>query len=170
MTLRAAALLLTLLSLTASNAYASTKHAADMVTPDLLTADLVTDPDADPLMVSTSQFAPANVSPGKRMPALLDTTLDTALYTSVVAWRTLDYFSTEQCLRSAHCRESQLPAWLVQSKPTFIAFEAGSAAGEIVASRWLHARGHGRMARTLDMVSVTCGTWSVAHNYAIQSR
>jgi hypothetical protein len=166
MTLRAAALLLTLLSLTAATAYASAKHAADMVAPDLVAPDLV----SDPMMVSTSQLTPAAVSPGKRMPALLDTTLDTALYTSVVVWRTLDYFSTEQCLRSANCRESQLPAWLVQSKPTFIAFEAGSAAGEIVASRWLHARGHARMARAFDLVSVTCGTWSVAHNYAIQSR
>jgi hypothetical protein len=133
---------------------------------DPVAADLV----ADPPVVSTSQLAPAVVSSGKRMPALLDTTFDTALYTSVVAWRTLDYFSTEQCLRSANCREGQLPAWLVQSKPTFIAFEAGSAAGEIVASRWLHARGHARMARAFDLVSVTCGTWSVAHNYAIQHR
>jgi hypothetical protein len=160
MTLRAAALLLTLLSLTAATAYASAKH-ADLIT-DPVAADLV----ADPLVISTSQLSPAAASPGKRMPALLDT----ALYTSVVAWRTLDYFSTEQCLRSANCREGQLPAWLVQSKPTFIAFEAGSAAGEIVASRWLHARGHSRMARAFDLVSVSCGTWSVAHNYAIQHR
>ncbi len=150
MTLRAAALLLTLLSLTAAYANASPANA---------------DPTgAEPAMLSTSQIEAAALPSAKRMPALVDT----ALYGSVVAWRTLDFFSTEQCLRSTNCSESELPAWLVESKPAFIVFETGTAAGEIVASRWLHARGHGRMARALDLVSLTCGTWTVAHNYSIQ--
>lgn len=155
MTLRAAALLLTLLSLTAASAYASPASPAASETADPAFAN--------PAVVSTSQLEPAAALPGKRAPRLLDT----ALYSSVIAWRTLDFFSTEQCLRSTNCSESQLPAWLVERKPAFAAFEAGSAAGEIAASRWLHARGHSHMARALDLVSVSCGTWSVAHNYAI---
>jgi hypothetical protein len=122
-----------------------------------------TKPIAETTMVSTSQPAETpSQTAGKLVPALLDA----GLYTSVVAWRTLDFFSTEQCIHSPNCYESELPTWLVESKPAFIAFEGGSAAGEIVASRWLHARGHGRLARLLDLVSVTGGTWAVAHNYA----
>jgi hypothetical protein len=145
-----AALLLTLFSLIGLNAYAAPK------------ADAEADP--DPSLVSVSQsFATTPPGPKNRAPALIDT----ALYTSVLAWRTMDFFSTEQCIHSPHCSERELPTWLVQSRPAFATFEIASAAGEIMASRWLHAHGHGRLARACDIVSVSSGTWAVAHNYAV---
>jgi hypothetical protein len=147
-----AALLLTLVSLIGLNAYAAPKAGPE--------ADLV----ADPSLVSTSQaFATSPPVAKNRAPGLIDG----ALYTSIITWRTMDFFSTEQCIHSPNCSERELPTWLVQSRPAFATFEIASAAGEIMASRWLHAHGHGRLARACNIVSVSSGTWAVAHNYAV---
>jgi hypothetical protein len=95
---------------------------------------------------------------------------DAALYTAIVSYRVLDFFSTQPCVHSSYCKEEELPQFVVNTKPGFAAFEFCAAAGEIVSSYALHRRGHGRLARTFDAFSVASGALAVSHNYAITAR
>ena len=93
--------------------------------------------------------------------------IDGSLYTSIIAYRTLDFFSSQPCLHSHFCAEGQLPALVVETKPTFITFEAAMAFGEIGTSLWMHHHGRGKMARAIDLFSVSTGASVVHHNYAV---
>jgi hypothetical protein len=96
--------------------------------------------------------------------------VDGALYAGVVAYRTLDYLSTEPCVHSLYCEEKELPHFVVDTKPGFIVFESSATAIEIASSYLLHRRGHGKMARALDLISISSGAWAVQHNYGLRSR
>jgi hypothetical protein len=89
-------------------------------------------------------------------------TLDYALYSSVVAYRTLDYFSTSKCAHDPLCHERELPRAVVETDAGLAAFEAGMAGIELGTSVWLHRHGHHRLARTIDVLSVTSGGATVA--------
>jgi hypothetical protein len=95
--------------------------------------------------------------------------LDASLYAGVVAYRALDYLSTEPCVHSLYCEEKELPQFVVNTKPGFIAFEASAAATEIASSYLLHRRGHGKAARAFDAFSIGSGSWGVEHNYALRT-
>jgi hypothetical protein len=88
--------------------------------------------------------------------------LDYALYGSVVAYRTLDYFSTSKCAHDPLCHEKELPRPVIETDAGLAAFEAGMAGIEIGTSVWLHRHGHHRLARTIDVLSVTSGGATVA--------
>ncbi len=113
-----------------------------------------------PSISSRSRSAPAR--------AYRLTPLDSALYTSMLAYRTMDYFSSQPCLHSMFCGEGELPHYVVATKPGFVAFEAGMAAGEIGSSLWLHRHGHGKLARTVDVFSISTGTWGMVHHYGVR--
>jgi hypothetical protein len=96
--------------------------------------------------------------------------IDYSLYGAVITYRALDFFSTEPCVHSHYCEEKELPQFVVNTKPGFIAFEASATATEIISSYLLHRRGHGRMARTIDVFSIGSGAWAVDHNYTLKTR
>jgi hypothetical protein len=89
--------------------------------------------------------------------------LDIAIYSGVVAYRVGDYWTTEHQL-SRGFKETELPTALVDSKPAFLTYSLGLAAGEIAASYWLHKRGHAKIARALDTLSIGTGVATDVHN------
>ncbi len=105
---------------------------------------------------------PAPISRAYRL-----TFLDSALYTSVLAYRAMDYFSSLPCLHSRYCGEAELPHAVVATRPGFAVFEVGMAATEIGSSWWLHRHGRGNLARAMDVFSISTGTWGVVHNYSV---
>jgi hypothetical protein len=92
------------------------------------------------------------------------TKLDYSLYAGVVAYRTLDYFSTAKCAKDILCHERELPRAVIETQGGLAAFEAGMAGLEIGTSVWLHHHGHRKLARTMDFVSVGGGGITVALN------
>ncbi len=92
--------------------------------------------------------------------------LDVALYASIAGYRTLDYVSTRRAL-DAGGRETQLPQWVVDSSPTFVAFEGLATAVETGISVWLIRHGRRDAARTFNAVSISLGTRTVLHNYQV---
>jgi hypothetical protein len=92
--------------------------------------------------------------------------IDFALYASIAVYRTMDYVSTRRAL-SAGGRETQLPQWVVDSPPTFVAFEGLATAVEAGTSLWLIRHGHRSVARTFNAVSISLGTNTVLHNYGV---
>ncbi len=75
-------------------------------------------------------------------------TADYSLWFGVLAVHTLDWTSTQQCLRrpAAQCHETKLPVALVESKVGFAFFKAGIAFGAIEGQRYLERHGHRRLA------------------------
>jgi hypothetical protein len=94
---------------------------------------------------------------------------DLSLYASVIAYRAMDYLSTEPCVHSLSCEEKELPHFVVDTKPGFIVFEGSAAAAEITSSYLLHRRGHAKLAREFDVLSIGAGTWAVQHNYRLST-
>lgn len=92
--------------------------------------------------------------------------LDLALYASIASYRAMDYVSTRRAL-SAGGRETQLPQWVVDSPPAFVAFEGLATAVEAGTSVWLIRHGHRSAARTFNAVSISLGTKTVLHNYNV---
>ena len=90
--------------------------------------------------------------------------LDYSLYGGVVAYRTLDYLSTAKCAKDILCHERELPRMVIETQGGLVAFEAGVAGLEIGSSVWLHRHGHRKLARTMDIVSVSGGGITVALN------
>lgn len=89
---------------------------------------------------------------------------DDALYASIAGYRTLDYLSTRRALAGG-AREVVLPQWVVSNRGTFIAFEGLATAAEVSGSIWLISRGHRRMARAMNAVSIGLGVRAVVNNY-----
>lgn len=105
--------------------------------------------------------APARIAlPQQQRPHLLDD----ALYASIAGYRAFDYLSTRRALAGG-AREVVLPQWVVNNPGTFIAFEGLATAGEVSGSVWLIRHGHRRMARAVNMMSISLGVRTVAHNY-----
>ena len=100
---------------------------------------------------------PSAVQPGPRW-------LDAALYASIAGYRVLDYRSTERVLAGGG-REVELPQWVVANRGTFMAFEGLATATEVGGSVWFIHHGHRRMARVMNMVSISLGVSTVIHNY-----
>ena len=99
-------------------------------------------------------------SPIEQRPHLIDD----ALYVGIGTYRTLDYLSTEDALaHGAH--EVILPLWVVNNSANFIAFEGLATLTEVAGAVWLIRRGHRRMARVANGVSIGLGLQSVVHNY-----
>ena len=90
--------------------------------------------------------------------------LDISLYTSIAAYRTLDFLRTRQVLAEGG-REAELPQWVVNTPATFLAFEGLATATEVGSSIWLIHHGHRRVARAMNIISVGLGAETVAHNY-----
>ncbi len=90
--------------------------------------------------------------------------VDHALYLAIAAYRTMDLVSTQHAI-ALGAREVELPQWVVANTATFAAFEGLATAGEVGASVWLIHRHHRRLARTVNMVSISLGTNTVLHNY-----
>ena len=90
--------------------------------------------------------------------------LDDVLYTSIAAYRTLDYLSTRRALAGG-AHEVILPQWVVENRGTFIAFEGLATASEIGGSVWLIRHGHRRIARAMNVMSIGLGTQAVVNNY-----
>ncbi len=90
--------------------------------------------------------------------------VDYSLYGGVVAYRTLDYLSTAKCAKDALCQERELPRAVIETHGGLAAFEAGMAGLEIGSSVWLHRHGYRKLARTMDIVSVSSGGVTVALN------
>jgi hypothetical protein len=80
--------------------------------------------------------------------------VDWSLAGSVVVARTLDWTSSEECLRRRWCRETELPTILVKNKVGFAAFEARVSGLSILAQYEMNRRGHRRLARLGQGVDV----------------
>lgn len=91
------------------------------------------------------------------------TRVDKALYTGIVAYRAADYFTTERALdNGAH--EVIMPNFVVKDKPLFAAYCGLAAFGEIMLSKHLHERGHAKMARIVNTLSIGGGIIAVGGN------
>lgn len=90
--------------------------------------------------------------------------LDKALYVSLASYRTMDFFSTRHALAGG-AHEMVLPQWVVNNDSVFIAFEGIATMGEISSSVWLIRHGHRRMARAMNLMSLSLGVTAVVHNY-----
>jgi hypothetical protein len=121
-------------------------------------------PDAPVVSSSAAVSAPAHV------PAVRHefNRADWLIYAGVAGYRIGDYVTTERALARGG-RELELPAVLVQSKPAFLGYSLGIAAGEIAASVWLHKHGHAKLARMADSLSIGAGLASDLHNATVDS-
>jgi hypothetical protein len=80
--------------------------------------------------------------------------------------RFLDYKSTEKCLTDpAICREVLLPQALVQNKPGFGAFEAGTVVANYYAYRFFLRHDHRTLAGLGQYIYLGSMAWTVGQNY-----
>jgi hypothetical protein len=93
--------------------------------------------------------------------------VDWTLAGSVVVARTLDWTSTEECLRRPwqQCHEAELPTGLVKNKVGFAAVEAGVSGLSILAESEMTRHGHRRLARLGQGVDVGLVGHTVVNNY-----
>jgi len=91
--------------------------------------------------------------------------LDFTLYGAIGGYRAFDYLSTKSALAGG-AREAVLPQWVVNDDKAFVAFEGLATSVEVGSSIWLIRRGHRRMARAMNLVSIGLGTKTVLHNYS----
>jgi hypothetical protein len=91
--------------------------------------------------------------------------VDWSLAGAVVIARTLDWTSTEECLRRPWCREAELPTVLVKNKVGFAAFEAVASGLSILAQYEMTRHGHKRLARLGQSIDLGALGYSVLHNY-----
>lgn len=99
------------------------------------------------------------------------TTVDWSLAASVIAARTLDWTSTEECLRRpyAQCHEVELPNSLVHNKVGFAGFEAAMSAVSIFGQYEMTRRGHLKLARIAQAIDVGVMAHTVARNYQLDT-
>jgi hypothetical protein len=93
--------------------------------------------------------------------------VDWSLAGSVLMSRTLDWTSTEECLRRPwrQCHEVELPTGLVENKLGFAAFEAAVSGLSILAQYEMTRHGHRRLVRLGQTVDVGSIGYAVVHNY-----
>jgi hypothetical protein len=91
--------------------------------------------------------------------------VDWSLARSVVIARTLEWTSTEECLRRPWCREAELPTVLVKNKVGFASFEAVVSGFSILAQYEITRHGHKRLARLGQSIDLGAIGYSVLHNY-----
>lgn len=92
--------------------------------------------------------------------------LDWSLLGAAATLRVLDYTSTEKALsQPQYYHEAMLPTALVENKPAFAAFQAGTVALNFEAYRFLVRHNRRSLARAVQYVYVGAMTFQVAHNY-----
>lgn len=117
-------------------------------------------------VISSSLERPMFIRPAMAPRPRLEqpTFADRALYVGIAAYRTMDLVSTQHAIAWG-AREVVLPQWVVANTAVFAGFEGLSTVGEVGASVWLIHHRHRRMARALNMMSISLGTNTVLHNY-----
>jgi hypothetical protein len=92
--------------------------------------------------------------------------LDWSMLGASAALRALDYTSTEKALSEPqYYHEAVLPKALVENKPAFAAFQAGTVVVNYEAYRLLVRHNMRSLARVSQYVYVGAMTFQVAHNY-----
>lgn len=92
--------------------------------------------------------------------------MDWTMLGAASALRVLDYTSTEKALSEPqYYHEAMLPTALVENKPAFAAFQAGTVAVNFEAYRFLVRHNKRSLARAAQFVYVGAMTFQVAHNY-----
>lgn len=92
--------------------------------------------------------------------------LDWSLIGAAAVLRGLDYTSTESALaRPQYFHEDVLPSALVENKPAFAAFQAGTVAVNYEAYKFLVRHNRRSLARLSQYMYVGIMTFQVAHNY-----
>jgi len=113
------------------------------------------------------------VFPVQRVPEFSDETprlkaLDWSMLGASAALRVLDYASTEKALtQPLYFHEAVLPRALVENKPGFAAFQAGTVVLNYEAYRLLVRHRMRSLARVSQYMYVGGMTFQVAHNYQL---
>lgn len=143
----------------ASQCFAQRKELAD--TPIATAADLA------PSSTASSPAAAITEVPPAVQPARMHL-MDWTLLSMGATLRMLDYTSTEKGLqRPQYLHEGMLPSALVQNRPAFAAFEAGTVALNVGAYRLLVRHNMRSLARISQYMYVGVMTGQVARNYQL---
>ena len=114
----------------------------------------------------TAQIHPMMLQSGVKPAKNPSHIVDYSLWSAVAITRTLDWTSTEQCVRRPYCHEAELPEALVRNKAGFAFFEAGMTVASVEGQRVLEHRGHVKLARILQLADVAVMSDTVIHNYS----
>ena len=91
-----------------------------------------------------------------------------ALFSGVAAFRTLDYFSTQNMLSRGR-QEILLPDDIVNNHAGFAALEAAGTLTSVGISYIFHRTGHHKMERWMSIGHIGVTGFGVARNYSLKS-
>jgi hypothetical protein len=128
-------------------------------------------PDAPAPIVHSATIQQLTGIPRLQHETTAERAADYSLWFGVLAVHTLDWTSTQQCLRRpyAQCHEGQLPVALVSNKAGFALFKAGIAFGAIEGQRYLERHGHRRLAYAAQSVHIGVVLAQDVYNYRLSA-